>query len=534
MDPAKDAVGAAAPTRVRAPIEHGAALVHPPGKSVRDLLAENRALAQGWKVELFGQPLDALRDLARGAMLRSASRPQSSGATPSSGAAILLTGHQPGPWHPGVWFKNLALHRLSSDLACHGVFFSVDSDLCTSVTATLPAGTPDRPRWSAVPYDAADVPLPFEERCVRDPGIWNSFGVRAAEAIAAIEPAPLVGTAWREIAETALATDNLGESWSAVRRRVEDRWGAPVRETTLGRLCTGVGFAAFACQIIEDLPRFRTHYNAALAEYRRRNKLRGEAHPAPDLHADGGWLEAPFWVWRRDDPHRRPLHVKLHPETVTLADRAGWRLDVPRGRLLEAVLELEGLGVKLRTRALTTTLYARLVLCDLFLHGIGGAKYDEVTDSLMRRYFDIQPPALLTLTATLHLPIAVSVPAQSSRIAKLRVEEQRRMRFHPERILSEGNGSIAALAAAREKARWLKQPKTPENAADRHRGIATANATMLAALEVEQRAIELQIASARESEARGRILRSRELPLLCFPEVPTRATLLRLAETIPV
>ena len=40
---------------------------------------------------------------------------------------------------------------------------------------------------------------------------------------------------------------------------------------------------------------------------------------------------------------------------------------------------LQTRGIKLRSRALTTTMFVRLFLADAFLHGIGGAKYDEVT-----------------------------------------------------------------------------------------------------------------------------------------------------------
>ena len=38
----------------------------------------------------------------------------------------------------------------------------------------------------------------------------------------------------------------------------------------------------------------------------------------------------------------------------------------------------------LRPRALTLTLFARLCVADFFIHGIGGGKYDEVTDRIIR------------------------------------------------------------------------------------------------------------------------------------------------------
>ena len=57
---------------------------------------------------------------------------------------------------------------------------------------------------------------------------------------------------------------------------------------------------------------------------------------------------------------------------------------------------LEAEGFKVRTRALTTTLFARLFLADLFIHGIGGAKYDELTDAILRRFYGFEPPRFLS------------------------------------------------------------------------------------------------------------------------------------------
>jgi len=66
---------------------------------------------------------------------------------------------------------------------------------------------------------------------------------------------------------------------------------------------------------------------------------------------------------------------------------------------------LEAVGLKVRSRALTTTLFARVCLGDLFMHGLGGGKYDELTDDLIRRFFGLEPPGYLVLTGTLRLPL---------------------------------------------------------------------------------------------------------------------------------
>src|SRR5207253_1004951 len=97
-------------------------------------------------------------------------------------------------------------------------------------------------------------------------------------------------------------------------------------------------------------------------------------------------LEAPFWIWSTDDPRRHRLFVRQRGDELVLSTHAGIEATLsitPESDAQTAVaqlLALEERGIRIRTRALITTLAARLLLGDLFLHGIGGAKYDQVTD----------------------------------------------------------------------------------------------------------------------------------------------------------
>jgi len=102
---------------------------------------------------------------------------------------------------------------------------------------------------------------------------------------------------------------------------------------------------------------------------------------------------------------------------------------------VRAWLELEGRGLKVRSRALTTTLYSRLLLGDLFIHGIGGAKYDELTDELIRLFYGLEPPAFLVLTATLFLPLPHyhATPEKCRQLA----HQCRDLHWNPQRHLDE-------------------------------------------------------------------------------------------------
>src|SRR5205814_9272014 len=102
-------------------------------------------------------------------------------------------------------------------------------------------------------------------------------------------------------------------------------------------------------------------------------------------------------------------------------------------RAVEQLAALGDRGIKLRTRALLTTMFAGLVLGDLFLHGIGGAKYGQVTDAVISRFFGFEPPCYMTVTATLRLPIqGASVALDDARRVDQRLRE---LAFHPEHHL---------------------------------------------------------------------------------------------------
>jgi hypothetical protein len=174
---------------------------------------------------------------------------------------------------------------------------------------------------------------------------------------------------------------------------------------------------------------------------------------------------------------------------------------------------------------LLTTLFARLILGDLFLHGIGGAKYDQVTDELARRFFGFAPPGYLTLSATLRLPIAHET-ASRERLHELS-STLREMDFHPENYLQSTNGAAEHIVA--DKRHWIAVPKTPGNAAERHRAIVAANAALQALIAPQRE----QLLSRQESLAHqlraGAILESREYAFCLFPEADLRPRLLDLA-----
>ncbi len=102
---------------------------------------------------------------------------------------------------------------------------------------------------------------------------------------------------------------------------------------------------------------------------------------------------------------------------------------------VERLRDLPAQSIRLRTRALTTTMFARYFLGDLFIHGIGGAKYDELGDEISARFFGSEPPGFLTMSLTLRLGLPTS-PETPDDLRHLD-RTLRDLTFNPDRHLDE-------------------------------------------------------------------------------------------------
>ncbi len=207
-----------------------------------------------------------------------------------------------------------------------------------------------------------------------------------------------------------------------MRRHREREWGCHNLELTVSRLSQTEAFARFARHILDDLPRFRESYNAASGHTARSTASQHE----PPGHRN--WPKA-----------RRRSGCGPPPAGASGRHAAS---DVRQ----------------LRPRALTLTLFARVCLGDFFIHGIGGGKYDEVTDAIIRDYFGIEPPAYQVLSATLHLPLpAFPATGDDVKRAERRVRD---LHWNPQMFVVPGTTARVARTPRRARGKRAAVPRT--------------------------------------------------------------------------
>ena len=476
--------------KMRALREHGQILAVPPLDEVGPLLDANRRRLHLAHLSTTIPNLDELRTLARreALALSSAYHREADEAVPDAASdAWLVAGHQPELFHPGVWFKNFALHRLAQMRGAMSLNLVIDTDAAKPALLYAPAGE----RLARVPFDRTTGETPYEERTVAEEATFTELPRRMAPIIADYGFKPMLPAFWAEVMKQAKRTPLLGERFAAARRAVERYWGCVQREVPMSRVCQTQAFAWFAWSILNRLPAFHAIYNEVLHEYRRVHGLRSRSHPVPDLSADGDWLESPFWAWRSGQARRGKLMVRPTPDAWALRVAGEDWPDIPNTtaeRAIEAWRLLESQGLKIRSRALTTTMFARLFLADLFIHGIGGGLYDELTDRIIERFFEIPAPGYQVLSATLLLPLP-RYPDAHQRVRDLN-RQLRDLTYKPERFV-ESNGAAAPLIEAKQD--WIARPVTTHaERVERFHGIRAINVRLLESLGPRQREIEAE------------------------------------------
>lgn len=498
--------------KLRAPAQNGEALIDPPLHEMGDLLQEGIRTLEESSARIGGTPLVEFRHQAKIELQ------QLVGDSLDLARPIVASGHQPELFHPGVWFKNWLLHHVSTAQNANSVNVVIDNDLATGASIKTPVGDAENIAFEGISFARASHQLPWEERPIVDFDFFASFGKRVEEKFGAIVDAPVIRQLWPHVVRAGRATGRLGSAIAAGRQRLEESLGASNHELPLSRLCETRSFARFATMILRDIERFQYIYNAALAEYRRVHKLRSETHPAPDLVRSELGFETPFWLWSSENPTRRPMFMKQSAEGWLLTNHEGVEWPIASGDVesIESdLLAAPGQGVKIRPRALVTTMFLRVAVCDAFIHGVGGAKYDQATDAIAQRFFGVKPAPFVTATATLRLPWPSELLDQSKAVARLK-RQLRDAKFNPQRLLAgSSDEQVSNLLEQRET--WVEQSPPPGQGKQRRAEINRINHELQPFVEDQRKQIEAEIETRQSQQRFFQQATSREFSFALFP-----------------
>jgi len=495
-------------TEYEIPERSGQTLCVPPAAEFLSVAAANAALFQGADVAIAGVPLADLRlRTRRTALALAASYGRDLGivSAPADERALLIgAGHQPFLFHPGIWTKHLLVDRFVSRAAV--INMPVDCDTAEDIGAdaphldgglsivreTLMRVEPD------VPYEAVEPP---------SPPVWRTFLERLDVHLRTLPRRSVRDVFAGFMAKTGdLSAPDVGSFLTLARRRHEG--GSRYAELPVSRLAATPEFRLFFLHILGQAERFAGVYNSHLDAYRQRFNVRTAAQPFPNLSRDGPRVELPFWVIQGG--RRRPLYVEGTRGRFRLwagGEGAGEVGGTDPGEIA---------GLALRPKALALTAFSRLCVVDFFVHGVGGGRYDRVTDAVIAGFFGLTPPRYAVVTATLHLPLSEFDPTEERAALQRRILE---LQHNPERILTE---------PSQEHRQWIdekwqligrleRKSLTRRERREITQRIRQLNEQLSHALEDERRALERRLAALDEISQASAAATYRGYPFCFFP-----------------
>jgi hypothetical protein len=282
---------------------------------------------------------------------------------------LIGTGHQANYWHPGILAKPMAVAAAAAEFGAGTISLIVDQD---------------EPEFATVEYPQRD------ENGRLDIGVWRVTEARAGVVVARHPPfdpgslpeppraaLPCVLTGLQVIRDGLRRhrdSPSAGAQVGSMLHELMRPWTGAVPMRMASQLMTTELASTLVRAMISEPVRCVEAHNAA-------------ARAAPDagitpLQLGGDSVELP--LWRIGDDGRRVR--------ASARDAAAWLDDPARGPTL-------------LPRALMMTMLVRLGLCDLFVHGLGGATYDGVMEHWCRAWLKVDPAPKAVVSATLRLPL---------------------------------------------------------------------------------------------------------------------------------
>ena len=416
----------------KAPSEDGGTLIWPdPPDLLRETRENNEHLRSADAALIQGVPLPELRRQMRRWM-----------GYGDDEKPLLATGHQTELYHPGVWAKNALIDGAATKLGGAAVHFAVDTDEPKHLRLRWPGGAapltdgPDSAAWSGL------LPPPTPAHLSH---------------VAASLDAAAAGWGFRPVASDFLAAmrrhvpegENLPRAMTAAMHETDVSLGLRHEALLFSPVCLSEPYLAFVCHVLGRAGEFASDYNSSLDDYRAAHRIRTPGRPMPNLTVTADSCEVPFWFDCAADGTRVRATVSRRGDAWVLRSPCGgqefaFRPNADAASLVpELARWLRGHNVRLSPRALTLTMVVRLLVADQFVHGIGGARYDQVTDRLIARHFGITPPAFSVTTATLYF----SQAAGRQRVCMSCVRQDGHRLRH--RVLGEEKDRlVSAIAAA--------------------------------------------------------------------------------------
>lgn len=326
---------------------------------------------------------------------------------------IIATGHQPIWYHCGIWSKDVVAQKFARAVKGTALHIVLDHDICDT-SMTLPEKNSDGnlsfKKIEIEPY-SIQMAIPNEYRTIPKKETINTF----LEQVFNVNCNPIYKEVWlsdkllKNSVLVSLSTES--DLITYLQSLINTTLGLDILYLPVSRLCDSNSFLCFICTVIFNAENFAACYNQGINSLCKTNvQKRGKSIKYLAINKDPGLVELPFWLVSAAGL-RSSLWVTTKQNNYT---EIGTNLKVfgkidsssLEGKIAQLQNLLDCSNLRLRPKAVTLTLFARLFLADIFVHGVGATSYEPVTDYILEHFYSLSSLryGIATSTMPLFLP----------------------------------------------------------------------------------------------------------------------------------
>lgn len=386
---------------------------------------------------------------------------------------IYATGHQPDIHHPGILTKDIVLYHLLDGNSV-GLHFIVDTDYF-EFEYFYPI---KNNRNAELMQFSAHSHSTFEGERVEDCKRSELISILKSQKEEVsyfvnrkvLERSQMYLQYYIEKIQNNKLLHNVNEE---VQSDFLNSQGFQIYKLSVSKLIKTEAFLLFVELIRRRQKEFVEIHNQALEKYRKEHKIKNHAQPLPNL----GENEMPFWDYRNHE------------------------------RVCFSVNEMP---IYALPRAVTLTLFLRIFLCDFFIHGIGGARYEQICEQIAKNFFQVEACPYRIATATMHLAPNVNFELPRYEEKEL-LKKIRELEYSPEHFLDSEH------PLAKEKKRLLNEFKNPNtNKKDLHTQITSLNKQMRLELSFIERDLQNELSLLGVKNKTKQVFETRTFPFFYY------------------
>lgn len=283
---------------------------------------------------------------------------------------VIATGHQPNWHHCGIFIKSLLADQLAKRMDGLFIHIVVDHDTCDT-SMDLPVST-----HSKIP---PDITL---KRIKPEPNRIQKFLIHS---LSCSPQNALLKSCW---ADTKVFRNNrlISESITSMQAALYQNLSINAIYLPVSMIADSGVFQDFLACLLKDVSSFVAHYNTAVSTLKASTDI--STLQTIDIK-DCSFSELPFWLLTPENKKSSLFVSSDQDHSISIACDSSILVNTRSTDVNQALEKLKQKGYSVRPKAVALTLFVRLYLADWFIHGAGGARYEFITDYLLRHFFRI-------------------------------------------------------------------------------------------------------------------------------------------------